>query len=153
MAACGFVFAGTTVPIFVNGPFPFFLNSSNIFDLLSASVGSGLEFILVSDIGVDFGGSVLPAEVGVTGVGLGGAVGLEEGFTTVFGVVTDFADTTGFSLTDFETTLVDFALVADFPSMSGFSTSIGSERTFFGLPLFLTTSEDIVQYQLSCARI
>ncbi len=46
---------------------------------------------------------------------------------------------------DSEAALVDFCRVVLFWTGSGFSSGIGSETAFFGLPLFLTTSDvDIV---------
>jgi hypothetical protein len=44
--------------------------------------------------------------------------------------------------------LVDFALVAVFFAPSGTATSTGSVMTFFGLPLFLATSVDILRSEL-----
>jgi vacuolar-type H+-ATPase subunit B/Vma2 len=44
---------------------------------------------------------------------------------------------------------VDFALVVVFLVASNISTSTGSEMTFLGLPLFFTTSEDILGVKLN----
>jgi len=151
LAACRFDFAGTTVPIFVNEPGPFFLNSSSIFDLLSASVGCATEDCLDSGVGMVFEASAFAAEVGVAGVAFRGAVVFDSGFETAFGATGGFADVAGFALLGLTSILVDFALVADFPKMTGFSTSMGS-MAFLGLPLFFTTSEDMVEGQLRSAK-
>lgn len=73
-------------------------------------------------------------------------VGLESDFSAAatFGEVAGVFAFTGFDVVAF----VDFARVVDFFVNSGISTSTGSEITFLGLPLFLTTSEDMLCVEL-----
>jgi hypothetical protein len=73
------------------------------------------------------------------------AMGLDTGFSTTGG----FADVEAFATGVFGPAFVDFALVVVFLVASNISTSTGSEMTFLGLPLFFTTSEDILGVKLN----
>ena len=112
-------------------------------DDLAASSGVGMDFWessrtllrtlevsgVIGDLGVCFAG----AGAGVCDcVFLAGAVGAFEAALALVVVGFEVAAS------------VDFARVVDFLVVSGISDSTGSEMTFFGLPLFLTTSEDIL---------
>lgn len=71
-------------------------------------------------------------------------MGLDIGFSTTGG----FADADAFAVAVFGPAFVDFALAAVFFVVSSISTSMGSEMTFLGLPLFFTTSEDMLAVEL-----
>ena len=116
----------------------------NIFD-----VSGGIDVLTVAFAG---GGAAVAGSSFVGTGGGGGAalegiaafeIGLEAG-DTFLGVV-------GVAFTAFEAVVIDFALLVAFLS-SGISTSMGSVTTFFGLPLFLTTSEDIACERLRSAE-
>ncbi len=78
-------------------------------------------------------------EVAFSGIGEF-AMGLDIGFSTTG----DFADVGGAAFTTFGAAFVDFALVVVFFVPSGTSISTGVETAFLGLPLFFTTSEDML---------
>jgi hypothetical protein len=63
-----------------------------------------------------------------------------------------FAGVSGVGFTTFGAAFVDFARVVDF-LVSGESTSTGSEMTFLGLPLFLATSEDMLDEELGVEEL
>jgi hypothetical protein len=96
----------------------------------------------------------------------GGAEAGEEDFGVAFLAVAGFAgaactgllageafDALVVALVVFGPALVDFALVVTFFAPSGTSTSTGSVMTFFGLPLFLATSVDILRGELDVLKI
>ena len=72
------------------------------------------------------------------------AIGLGIGFSTIGG----FAGVDAFATGVFGLAFVDFALVVVFFAVSDISTSTGSEMTFLGLPLFFTTSADMLAVEL-----
>lgn len=72
-------------------------------------------------------------------------MGLDIGFSGTG----DFAGVGGAAFTTFGAVFVDFALVVVFFVPSGTSVSTGSEIVFLGLPLFFTTSEDMLAVELS----
>jgi hypothetical protein len=115
----------------------------NIFDV------SGVVDVLTvgfAEVGAGFCAAAaegLNATVGATGLL---ALGLDTGFSTTGG----FADVDAFATGVFGPAFVDFALVVVFLVASDISTSTGSEMTFLGLPLFFTTSEDMLGAELSC---
>jgi hypothetical protein len=77
------------------------------------------------------------------------AMGLDIGFSATGG----FADVDVFAAGAFGPAFVDFARVVVFLVASGISTSTGSEMTFLGLPLFFTTSEDMLAAELGCGEV
>ena len=81
-----------------------------------------------------------------------GGVLLAIGFQAVLSVAGDFAEVGGPALTTFGAAFVDFALVVLFFASLGISISTGSEMTFLGLPLFFTTSEDMLVIELMCGE-
>lgn len=115
----------------------------NIFDV------SGVVDVLTvgfAEVGAGFCAAAaegLNATFGATGLL---ALGLDTGFSTTGG----FADVDAFATGVFGPAFVDFALVVVFLVASDISTSTGSEMTFLGLPLFFTTSEDMLGAELSC---
>jgi hypothetical protein len=113
-------------------------------DLAGAFVGAGaLGFISV------FGEA---GRVGAEGFGVGFATG---GTATLdfeaVGAIEALFVALGVVFADFSVVFVDFALVADF-FVSGNSISMGSDMTFLGLPLFLTTSADMMSFELASER-
>jgi hypothetical protein len=135
-------FAGSTV---VDADFPYCSRSSfNIFD-----VSGGVEILAVDFVGagVGFCSATAGDGGGLTATSGGGAelaMGLEIGFSTAGG----FADAGGAGFTTFGAAFVDFVRVVVFFVPSDSSTSTGSEITFLGLPLFFTTSEDMLAVEL-----
>jgi hypothetical protein len=77
------------------------------------------------------------------------AMGFATGFTTGEG----FADAETFATGVFGAAFVDFARVVVFFVASGISTSTGSEMAFLGLPLFFTTSEDMLGFELEFGEL
>lgn len=77
------------------------------------------------------------------------AMGFATGLTTGGG----FADVETFATGVFGAAFVDFARVVVFFVASGISTSTGSEMTFLGLPLFFTTSEDMLGFELDFGEL
>ncbi len=78
---------------------------------------------------------------------------LAKAFATGFATGGGFADVETFATGVFGAALVDFALVVVFFVASGISTSTGSEMTFLGLPLFFTTSEDMIDFGLDFGEL
>jgi hypothetical protein len=76
-------------------------------------------------------------------VALIAVAGFVRGFEIGFPACMGFAGAAGFGFPAFGAAFVDFARVVVI-FVSGTSTSTGSEMTFLGLPLFLATSEDIL---------
>lgn len=95
------------------------------------------------------GSGVVSGAGGGLEVAFGVGAGASIGFVADLAAVDVFADAAGFVLVVFAVALVDFAREVVFFVVSGISESMGSERTFLGLPLFFTTSEDILLVQLS----
>jgi hypothetical protein len=136
----GFVdFAGSCVciPVF---SLAFWRSSSRIFDDSGVTFTTGLDAVL--------GGSAF---------GVVGAACFEAFFCAIVELAGDFAVVvaTGEALGALVVALrggfaglieafVDLALVVAFIAPSGISTSTASVMTFFGLPLFLTTSADML---------
>jgi hypothetical protein len=108
---------------------------SNIFEVSGVTGGFAAGFGGTAAGG--FGAGFLVAEVGGGGFEAGFAAGVAGvAATGVFFVAV------GVAFAVFGAAFVDFALVVDF-LLSEISTSIGSEMTFLGLPLFLAISADI----------
>lgn len=74
-------------------------------------------------------------------------------FATGFRAGEGFADVETFATGVLGAALVDFARVVVFFVASGISTSTGSEMTFLGLPLFFTTSEDMLGFELDFGEL
>lgn len=119
---------------------------------------------LGSTFGCALGAAGFVSAFGVSA--FGGAEAGGEDFGVAFRAVTDFAGAacTGLlagdafealvvALVVFGPALVDFALVVTFFAPSGTSASTGSVMTFFGLPLFLATSVDILRCELDVLKI
>jgi len=141
-------------------------------DLARSAVGGALlgycsrrPFNILDDSGET---GVLTVDFAGAGGGFGCvSAGTAEGLATTFGGVAElamglcigfaaaggFADVDALAVTDFGPAFVDFARVVVFLAASGTSTSTGSEIPFLGLPLFFTTSADILAVELSCEEI
>jgi hypothetical protein len=121
----------------------------NIFD---DSGDTGVLTIGFAVAGGFFGGTAgddpkgLFATFGTAGV-------LAMGFTTGLTTGGGFADVETFATGVFGAALVDFARVVVFFVASGIPTSTGSEMTFLGLPLFFTTSEDMLGLELDFGEL
>ena len=124
--------------------FETFVGLGTLFEAISRTCSKILE---VSGVTGGFEGGVATGFVSdFAGGGLGGASDFEavfagdlaglDGLTDVFAAI-------GVVFAAFGAAFVDFALVVDFFD-SGRSISIGSEMIFLGLPLFLTTSADML---------
>jgi hypothetical protein len=105
-----------------------------------AAVGAFDSVFVDAALGGAGGFDALFATGGELAAGFDGIVGIGVFFVAI-----------GIGFTGFGAAFVDFALVVDF-FISGKSTSIGSEMTFLGLPLFLTTSADILCTDLALGR-
>ncbi len=121
-----------------NPGFPFFADSSCTWlDILEAGGGGGAAFGGAG--GVDFW-ACFDGAGGVFAEGFDVADELATGFEA-FGGAAGFA---GAGSTAFGAAFVDFERVVVLFASSGTSAAIGSDMTFFGLPRFLATSEDIL---------
>jgi hypothetical protein len=143
------------------------------FEVLAGSGGAGTLFAdssrtfskifdVTGGFEVGFGGAGVKAFDSVFAdarvVGTGGfetvfatGGGFAAGFDAVAAIGAFFV-AIGVAFTGFGAAFVDFALLVDF-FVSGKSTSMGSEMTFLGLPLFLTTSADMLRIELVLLEI
>ena len=140
-------FAGSTA-----GGAVFGYCSRNLFNIFDDSGVVELLTVGFARAGVGFCGGAVedPRGLGATfGAASVLAMGLDIGFSTTGG----FADVDAFAAGVFGPAFVDFARVVVCLVASGISTSTGSEMTFLGLPLFFTTSEDILVVELGCGEV
>jgi hypothetical protein len=119
-----------------------------IFDVSGVTGAFAVAFVGAAG---GFGG----ATFGGTGggdVALGGTAGFVTGFRTAFSAIIGFGGAAADAFTAFGAAFVDFARVVDF-LVSGTSTATGSEMAFLGLPLFLATSEDMLDEELGVEEL
>jgi len=120
---------------------------SKIFDVSGVTGGFVVGFEGAGVGGLD-SAFIDAAAVGAGGFGAGFATGggVAAGFDAV-AAIGAFLVAVGAVFAGFGAAFVDFALVVDFFA-SGRSISMGSEMTFLGLPLFFTTSADMLWTEL-----
>jgi len=118
-----------------------------IFDVSGVTGVFAVAFVGVA---VGFGGATFAGAGG--DATLGGTAGFVSGFGTGFSAIIGFGGAAVDAFTTFGAAFVDFARVVDF-LVSGESTSTGSEMTFLGLPLFLATSEDMLDEELGIEEL
>ena len=128
-------------------PGTLFEDSSRTFSsILEVSGVTGVFVVVFDAVGVGGSESDFADEGGIGVEGFEAVFGTGEGAAAAFdavGAIVAFFAAAGVVFTGSSAALVDFALVVDF-FVSGRSTSMGSDITFLGRPLFLTASADIM---------
>jgi len=122
-------------------------SSRTLFNILDVSGDTGVLTTVFAGEGVGLCGATAGG-AGSLETTFGGVGELAIGLDIVFSTTGDFADVERAGFTTFGAAFVDFALVVVFFVPSRISISTGSEMTFLGLPLFFTTSEDMLVREL-----
>jgi hypothetical protein len=125
-------------------------SSRTLLRIFDVSGVTGVFAVAFLGVAGGFGG----ATFGGTGgdVALGGTAGFVTGFRTAFSAIIGFGGAAADAFTAFGAAFVDFARVVDF-LVSGTSTTTKSEIAFLGLPLFLATSEDMLDEELGVEEL
>jgi hypothetical protein len=126
-------------------------SSRTLLRIFDVSGVTGVFAVAFVGAAAGFGGATF-AGAGGGDATLGGTAGFVTGFGTGFSAIIGFGGAVVDAFTTFGAAFVDFARVVDF-LVSGESTSTGSEMTFLGLPLFLATSEDMLDEELGVEEL
>lgn len=117
--------------------------SRRLFNILDESGETGVLTIGFAGAGGGFVCVVVETPEGLATT-FGAAAELAMGSDIGFSAARGFAGVDALAVAVFGPAFVDFARVVVFLVASGTSTSTGSEITFLGLPLFFTTSADML---------